>query len=90
MYETWMAHRPARHDSIAGRKRLGERRALPRERMFAPKTIGIDMRNENLTAVFSSKPAKRPVLIVEPLREMPRKREAICASPMNSAVLKVS
>ena len=44
---------------------------------FAPNTIGIESRNENLTAFFSFSPKSRPDEIVVPLLDIPRKRDNI-------------
>ena len=45
--------------------------------MFAPKMIGIDIKNENLRAVFSFRPRRIPVEVVVPERETPGRRERI-------------
>lgn len=46
------------NDTNVAQIRFGGSFWLPMARMFAPKTIGIDMRNENLIACFSSRPSR--------------------------------
>lgn len=50
--------------------------------IFAPNIIGIDIRNENLRAVFSFRPERIPAEIVVPERDMPGKIERICENPI--------
>ena len=60
---------------------------MPIVRMFAPNIIGIDIKNENLRAVFSFKPRSRPVEMVVPEREIPGRIDNTCAVPIRKAFL---
>lgn len=50
--------------------------------IFAPKIIGIDIRNENFNAVFSFNPANIPVEIVVPDLDIPGNKANTCAIPI--------
>ena len=53
--------------------------------MFAPITAGMERRKAKRTANLRSKPAKQPVVIVMPEREMPGQSAMACPRPTSSA-----
>src|SRR3989344_3061220 len=87
LYERFIIASPtAKETSAASKYSLGSEPA-PREKILAPKTTGMESKNENLTAVFSFSPRRRPEPTLEPVLEIPLKMENACAIPMIIAAL---
>ena len=76
---------PTKKETRVAQRKLCGRVLFPTSSIFAPRTIGIDNKKENLTAFFSFNPSNNPDDIVVPLLETPLKRESTCARPINKA-----
>ena len=59
-------------------------------RRLAPKMAGMDIRKENRTANFRSKPAKQPAVMVVPEREIPGQVAMAWATPTSSTSTRVA
>lgn len=77
MHRMWIVIRPTMNDVRVAQISSCGRVWFFIVSMFAPRTMGMTIRNENLIAVFSFSPRRSPVEIVEPDREIPGKREMI-------------
>lgn len=60
---------------------------LSSSKLLPPIIVGIESKNENLTALAGSHPNMRAQEIVEALREMPGMRAVDCIVPIHSASL---
>ena len=73
---------PIIKETRVAHNKSGESFLFPITSIFAPKMTGIDMRNENLRAVFLSNPKRRPAPSVEPDLEIPGTIDTAWAHPI--------